>query len=574
MYILGLNCYLHDSSACLLRDNEIVAAAEEERFSRKKHTGDFPYNAIKFCLEEGKINFADIDYVTFYWRPWKGFLNRAWSLVKYFPKSLSAFQRDIDTVSSEESNVKKFFDILKLRRTIIESFALKADEIRWKLCYVEHHLAHAASTFFVSPFKSSAILTVDANGEWTTTLFGEGKDNKVKVLKEISYPHSLGVLYSTFTDFLGFKTNSDEYKVMGLAPYGQPRYMDKFKKIIQLKPQGEFVLDMNYFKHGYDTRSSFYTDKMIELFGQPRKPAEKITQHHADIASSLQETLEEALLHLVDYLYSICATENLCIAGGVGLNSVANGRILRESKFKQIFIQPAAHDAGGALGSALYLYHHLLNNNDRRPLQNAYLGPSFESEQILGEIKRQGIPYEYYEDITPVAARLLSEGKIVGWFQSRMEYGPRALGNRSILADPRRKEMKDILNAKVKHREGFRPFAPSVLEEDCEEFFSCASVSPYMLLVYDVKPEKRHLIPAVTHVDGTARVQSVNKQVNPLYWKLIDEFKRLTSCSVILNTSFNVMGEPIVCTPGEAINCFRTTGIDCLVMGNYLIRQK
>ena len=558
MYVLGINCYYHDSAACLIKDGKVIAAAEEERFTREKHTNKFPVHAIDYCLREAGISFSEISHIGFFWNPWIRLRKGMSILLRYFPKSITAF-RDANTG----------FNMMRVKNEIKNNFRTS----NFKFYYIEHHLAHAASCFFVSPFKEAAILSIDGTGESTTTLLAIGRENKIKVLKRIKFPHSIGLVYNAVTEFLGFKRDSDEWKVMGLAPYGKPAYYNEFKRLIKLKPDGSFKLDLSYFKFQYGGEP-YYSKKFVKVFGQPRKEDDPIEKRHEDIAHSLQLVTEEAILHIVKYLQKATNQKKLCLAGGVALNSVANGRIITETKFRDIFVQPAANDAGTSLGSAFYIYNQILKNPRSYIMHDAYLGPEYSEREIEAELKKNNLDYIKSDNITKDAAKLLSEGKIVGWFQDRMEFGPRALGNRSILADPRKAEMKDIINAKVKYRESFRPFAPSVLEEYTSEYFEHDYPSPFMLLVYKIKKNKQKLIPAVTHADGTGRLQTVNKKINPLYWNLIDEFRKLTNIPVILNTSFNIKGEPIVCSPKDAINCFKNTGIDCLAIGPFLVKQK
>ncbi|MEW6063424.1 MAG: carbamoyltransferase C-terminal domain-containing protein [Nanoarchaeota archaeon] len=899
MYVLGINCYYHDSAACLIKDGKVIAAAEEERFTREKHTPKFPVHAIDYCLRQAEISFSEIGHIGFFWNPWIRLRKGMSILLRYFPKSIAAFK---DTSTG--------LNMIRVKNEIKNNFKTS----KFKFYYIEHHLAHAASCFFASPFREAAILSIDGTGESTTTLLAIGKENKIKVLERIKFPHSIGLVYNAVTEFLGFKRDSDEWKVMGLAPYGKPSYCNEFKKIIKLKPSGNFKLDLSYFKFQYGGEP-YYSKKFIEVFGQPRKESDPIEKRHEDIANSLQLVTEEAILHIANYLQKITGQKKLCLAGGVALNSVANGRIITETRFKDIFVQPAANDAGTSLGSALYIYNQILKKPRNYIMHDAYLGPEYTEREIEVELKRSNLDYIRSNDIAKDAAKLLSEGKIVGWFQGRMEFGPRALGSRSILADPRKAEMKDIINAKVKYREcydgqtqiltkngwklfkdvikneevatlnpktnelvyqrikrkteykysgkmvcfknkrislvvtpehnvwakkitnhshsiyknqfgfekainlvgqeniqikainewrgqekkyfilpkitrkkyshidqidripmnlwleflgyylsegsfcydkghhniyisqhinskyykkikkclnniykwrynsssrsfilsnkqlfeylkqfgkakdkfipqeflelsekqleilfdalmrgdgtyrpkqykyattskkladnvqelglklgysvttskevsnnpkhnniyyvrlnkgskisyvrknqsslinyhgkvycvtvpkynilcikrdekivfsgnSFRPFAPSVLEDYTSEYFEHDYQSPFMLLVYKIKKDKQKLIPAVTHVDGTGRLQTVSKKVNPLYWNLIDGFRKLTNIPVILNTSFNIKGEPIVCSPKDAINCFRNTGIDCLAIGPFLVKQK
>lgn len=582
MYILGIDCYGHDSAAALMKNGELVALAEEERFVREKHTTQFPYHAIDYCLKEAGIQGTDLHYIGYYWRPFIGIGHRIIHTIRYFPASIQLIKSRKD---------KDLFPMLKIKDLIWET--LNMDHHPAKFEYVEHHLAHASSTFFVSPFEEAAILSIDAVGEWTTTWFGYGLGCEIIKIKEIGFPHSIGMLYGAVTEYLGFKFASGEGKVMGLAPYGTPVFIDEFRKIVQLKPRGEFKLDLSYFDYHKYGRGHWVSEKFIDRFGPPRKPEGEMEQRFVDVAASLQLITEEVGLHMAEYLYQKTGLKALCLAGGVALNSVMNGRILQESSFSGIYVQPLANDAGTSLGVALYL-DIVKNGGDRRfKMDHPYWGPHFDDHQVEMCLLRKNIPFEYlghkvesrWESVERTeqkveiaaaikAAELLAQGYIIGWFQDRMEVGPRALGNRSILADPRNHKMKDILNEKVKHRESFRPFAPSILEECVGEYFECDYPSPFMILVYAIKKDKRNVIPAVTHIDGTGRIQTVSQKTNPKYWALINEFRKITRVPVILNTSFNVRGEPIVCTPEDALNCFLGTGMDYLFLGNYLIDKR
>jgi len=568
MNILGINCYLHNSSASLLQDGRLVAAVEEERFTRKKQEGRFPIEAIRWCLSAGGISSSDLDYVTFYWNPWLAIHKRIYTIIRYFPHTLPFF----GTQESERADTRTWRAMVQMNKTIKKAFPW--DKRNYKFRFIPHHLGHAASSFFLSPFDEAAIFSVDGTGEWTTTLLAHGRGNKIYPLKEITYPHSLGVLYGATTQFLGFRVCFDEWKVMGLSAYGKPRYYEQAKKMLFLDEGGGFHLDKSYFDFQYSDKKNWYSERFRELFGPERLPQEPIEERHADIARSVQKVLEEAALHIANFLHKATGSRNLCVAGGVALNSVMNALLLGAGEFKEFFGQPAAHDAGSGLGSALYLYHHILNKPRNFVMEDAYLGPEYSEVQMEAALRSRGLHYEKMEDIEAGCARLLAEGKILGWFQGRIEFGPRALGNRSILADPRRAEMKDILNQRVKEREAFRPFAPSVLAERTSEYFQIDYPSPFMLLVYEVRPEKREIIPAVTHTDGTGRLQTVEQRINPRFYSLIKEFEKITGVPVLLNTSFNGRGEPIVLTPKDALNCFLRTGIDCLAMGNFLVKKE
>ncbi len=567
MYILGFDCYGHDSAAALLCDGEIVAMAEEERFSREKHTMVFPAHAVRYCLDEAGITIDDVDHIAYYWDTRLHVLDQLWHIVRYLPRSLKL-------VSSRLG--QNFLPMVQLRRTLREELGLSAHAKAQRIHQIEHHAAHAASAFLLSPFEEAAILSIDAVGEWTTTWYGVGKGNTFTKLDEIGFPHSVGMLYGSVTEYLGFRFSSGEGKVMGLASYGDPEVcLPDFRNIVHLEPNGRFSLDLSYFDYHLYGRDRWYSDKFVRVFGPPRRRGESIEKRHEDIAAGLQRITEEVGLHMAQHLHAITRKRYLCIAGGVGLNSVMNGKLLEHGPFDDVFIQPAASDAGTALGAALVVHSQVLGMTRPSPMPHAFWGPGFGDDEIATALARYGsrLAYRLVDDPARLGAESVAEGKILGWFQGRMEFGPRALGNRSILADARRPDTKDVLNARVKHRESFRPFAPSVLEERTGEYFTMDHASPYMILVYDVRPEKRSIVPAITHVDGTGRVQTVNRETNPLYWQLIKEFEEITGVGLILNTSFNVMGEPIVCRPEEAIECFLSTGIDRLIIGNYAVEK-
>ena len=561
MNILGISCFYHDSAACLLRDGEIVAAAQEERFTRKKHDSDFPVNAVNYCLKEGKIIADEIDCVGFYDKPFIKFQRILTTYLATIPKSFIPFSKAIP---------------VWLRQKLWVSDIIQQElGFEKKILFIEHHLSHAASAYLLSPFKEAAILTVDGVGEWATATYGVGKDNQIRIMKEIHYPHSLGLLYSAFTYYLGFKVNSAEYKVMGLAPYGKPVYYDLIMdKLIRVKDDGSFKMNMKYFAYNYGlTMTNHHFSK---LFGGPVRMSEsKIDQRHKDIAASVQKVTEEIMLRMSRYLYHETSLKHLCLAGGVALNCVANGRLLRETPFEEIFIQPAAGDAGGAVGVASYIYHSILGNDRTFIQKDAYLGPHYSGDEIRQYLDANEVHFQELgrEELLKKVAALINEQQVIGWFQGRMEFGPRALGNRSILADARNPENKDRVNLKIKFRESFRPFAPTVLQDKCSEYFELNCPSPYMLLVAQVREDKR-IIPSVTHVDGSARIQTVSPEENPLFYDLIKEFETQTGCPVIINTSFNVRGEPIVCTPQDAFLCFMRTNMDYLVMGNFLLDKK
>ena len=591
MDVLGISCYFHDAAAALLRDGQILAAAEEERFTRKKHDYEFPQHAIDFCLRAGGIETRSIDYVAFFEKPFVKFERLLLSSMQTFPRSHRVFR---------EAMISWLGDKLWIKHLIQKRLGVPAS----KILFSEHHLSHAASTFFCSPFEEAAILTVDGVGEWATASLGVGKGTDLKLLKEIRFPHSLGLLYSAFTAFLGFEVNDGEYKVMGMAPFGEPRYTDKVYKLIRLSSDGSFELDMDYFSFHYSADRTFGA-KFEDLFGPSRdpnslfftdvsgypsyfgeKPAnykelEKQNRYYADVAASIQSVTEEVLLKMAHCAFIETGAKNLCMAGGVALNSVANGRILRETPFEHIYIQPAAGDGGGAMGAALYAHHMVLGQPRSFVLEHAYWGEEHSPENIESFLQEKGIRYQRLEKEDKLIEQVidrLQKGQVVGWSQGRFEWGPRALGNRSILADPRRADMKDIVNVKIKFREPFRPFAPSVLAERADEYFQLLDPprhypARFMLYVVDVKDAKRDLIPAVTHVDGTARLQTVRKEVNPRYYQLIETFGQATGIPIILNTSFNLKGEPIVNTPHEAFHTFSQSGMDVLVLGDYVIEK-
>ena len=566
MIILGIN-NMHDASAVLVIDGRIVAAAEEERFTRIKHAKGFPVNAMRFCLAYAGIKIDDVDIVCASWKPWNLRI-RATLALKSILKSPDIFKAKTSRGIGQMQN--EWAELFTLRG-LVETYFGKG---KYKIEYVDHHLAHAASAFLCSPFERAAILTVDGAGEADTTVLWIGEGTGIEKLKVVKLPHSLGQFYSSVTAFLGFKAQSDEYKVMGLASYGEPAYADYLSKnVVQLLPDGLFRITPYFIDYHLARNGSFLTST-TDIFGESRRKGEDIAKRHADIAASAQKVVEDVIFHLANSLHDLTKLDTLCLAGGVAFNCVANGKLFKKTSFKNIFIQPAAGDAGSALGAALLLEHKYTGRPRRYVMNNAYLGPSFSSSDCERVLKDKNIRYERLDEdvILQKTAHVLAEGKLVCWFQGRMEWGPRALGNRSFLADPRREEMKDIINLKIKQRESFRPFAPSVLEEKSPEYFDYTGTSPFMLYAFPVKPEKRSQIPAVTHVDGTARPQTVNKENNPLYWKLINEFGKLTGVPILLNTSFNVQ-EPIVCTPGEALESFIRTKVDYLVLNDLFIEH-
>ncbi len=588
--ILGISAFYHDSAAALLRNGEIIAAAQEERFSRKKHDARYPYNAVKYVLEEGNINLNEVDHIVFFEKPFLKFERLLETYMAFAPRGFKSFSLSMPIWLREKLFQKKFlFENLKQHDE-------KFKDIN-KIKFSEHHYSHAASAFYPSPFKESVILTLDGVGEWATTTVAIGKDNKLKMLKEIHFPHSLGLLYSAFTYYTGFKVNSGEYKVMGLAPYGKPKYKDLIiNELIDLKNDGSFKLNMKYFN--YATGLTMTNSKFSNLFGHPVRDPKKdlLTDFHMDIAASIQAVTEEVILRLTKDISKEYKIKNLCLAGGVALNCVANGKILNEKHFENIWIQPAAGDAGGSLGAALAYWHQELKKprtDFKDKMKGAYLGPKYSNDLIKKKLDILKAKYtkKSTDETSSLVAKELSNNKTVGWFQGRMEFGPRALGGRSILADPRSEKMQKELNLKVKFRESFRPFAPSVLREDVSNWFEIDYDSPYMLLVAEVKKDiqvsmsekdkklfgieklnvKRSSIPAVTHVDYSARIQTVHKDTNHKYYNLINEFKKITNCPVIVNTSFNVRGEPIVCSIEDAFNCFMGTNLDLLVIEDFIL---
>lgn len=603
MYILGISAYYHDSAACIIKDEEIIAAVQEERFTRKKNDESFPKNAIKYCLTQAKISINDVSYIVFYDKPFLKFERLIETYLNEAPRGLISFLAAIPTLLKEKFFLKYTLskDIKKLSLELVPELNKKdLKNVYPKILFAEHHQSHAASAFYPSPFEEAAIVTIDGVGEWTTTSIAVGKGNKIEILEEIHFPHSLGLLYSALTYYTGFKVNSGEYKVMGLAPYGEPKYVDLIKeKLIDIKEDGSFKLNMEYFN--YMTGLTMTNDKFHKLFGsKPRKPESNLTQKDMDIAASLQVVTEEVMLKIAKHAKEITGLDNLCLAGGVALNCVGNGKILNQNIFKDIWIQPAAGDAGGALGAAYLAYYQELNNkrtidaNQIDKMKGALLGPSFSKEQIQSYLDSISANYHFIENdevLIETIAEAIKEGKIIGWHQGREEFGPRALGNRSILGDARNPEMQSTMNLKIKYRESFRPFAPSVLFEKVNDWFNTNHCSPYMLLVSTVKDEKqipmteeqkklfgieklnilRSEIPAITHIDYSARLQTVHSELNPKYHALISKFEEKTGCPVIVNTSFNVRGEPIVCTPEDSYKCFMKTQIDILVIENFVL---
>ncbi len=592
MNILGISCFYHDAAAALLVDGRLIAASEEERFSRKKHDAGFPKLAIQFCLDEAGIGIADVDYVVFYEKPFVKFERILMTALQAVPKSWKVFGDAMTTWMLDKLWIKNYF-------------RAELGIPNEKILFSEHHLSHAASTFLCSPFDEAAILTIDGVGEWACATFGRGRGNEVSLLREIRFPHSVGLLYSAFTAFLGFEVNEGEYKVMGMAPYGEPKYLDKVEKLYELGKDGSLWLDMDYFCFHHSTERT-YNEKFVQLFGEPRDPDwlfftkasgfpdyfgdkpsdfERIAernQYYADIAASIQKATEEIVLNMARAVHQETGLDKLCLAGGVALNSVANGRIIKETPFKQVFVQPAAGDGGGALGAALYAHHCVFGQPRAFRMEHAYWGKSYTDAAIGDFVRREGIAHTACSNEDQMVDRVvdhLRSGHVVGWFQDRFEWGPRALGARSIIADPGRADMKDIVNTKIKFREPFRPFAPSVLVDAAERFFELPEPDKhyparFMLFVVDVKPGQGEVLPAITHVDGTARVQTVHREHSPLYYKLIERFGQASGIPVILNTSFNLKGDAIVNTPAQAHSTFMRSGMDALVLGNTIITKE
>jgi len=592
--ILGISAFYHDSAAALIKDGEIIAAAQEERFTRHKHDSSYPKNAVDFVLQEAGLKLSEVDHIAFYEKPFLKFERLLETYLAFAPKGFQSFSMSMPLWLRE-----KLFQKNLLMQYLKEHDQNFNDEK--KLLFSEHHFSHAASAYYPSPFKDAVVLTLDGVGEWATTTVALGENDNLEIIKEIHFPHSLGLLYSAFTYYIGFKVNSGEYKLMGLAPYGEPKYKKLIMdNLIDLKSDGSFRLNMDYFN--YATGLTMTNKKFEELFKNPVRVAEKnfLTQFHMDVAASAQAAIEEAVLTLTRSLAKEHKSKNLCLAGGVALNCVANGKILKENIFEKIWIQPAAGDAGGALGAALSVWHKELNNKRIYPsedrMKGAYLGPHYSDNNVELELKKLGAKFEKYSEqqIIDITAKELSNSKTIGWFQGKMEFGPRALGARSIIADPRSEKMQKTLNLKVKFRESFRPFAPSVTREDLAEWFELNCDSPYMLLVACVNKSirremnqeeknlfgidklniKRSTIPAVTHIDYSARIQTVHEKTNPKYYQLIKKFKEITSCPVIVNTSFNVRGEPIVCTVEDAFRCFMGTNLDMLVCENFILYKE
>jgi carbamoyltransferase len=574
MNILGLSFFYHDSAAALLMDGQLVATAEEERFSRRKHDARYPGLAIDFCLRKGGISVKDLDYVVFYEKPFRKFDRILMTTLGSFPRSWRVFRESMVAWLSEKLWVKELMQ---------KRLGLPGK----KILFADHHMSHASSAFYCSPFQKAAIMTVDGAGEWTTGTMGVGDGSTITLDKELRFPHSIGLLYSAFTAYCGFEVNEGEYKLMGLAPYGQPRYLDKIHEMVKVEGDGSIWLDMDYFSFHYSPTSTI-SPKFSEHFGRPpcglgqmEQQGGKLDQFYADVGASIQKFTEDVLLKMTNALHQRTGLDKLCMAGGVALNSVANAKIQAQTPFKQIYVQPAAGDGGGALGAALWAYHGLLGNPRKFVMDHAFWGEEYGDGAIADFLRGHGVPYDELKDddkTVDATVEALTSGKVIGWYQGRFEFGPRALGNRSILADPRRAEMKDIVNAKIKFREAFRPFAPSVLGERASEYFELENAhehlpARFMLYVVPVKPSKQQVIPAITHVDGTGRLQTVDRATNPRYHQLISRFSQRTGVPVLLNTSFNLKGEPIVTTPENAFNTFMRSEMDMLVLNRFVVHK-
>ncbi len=574
MYILGINAYHGDSSACIYHYGTLISATEEERFRRIKHWAGFPSEAISFCLKEAGIGIEEVDYIAISRDP-KANFNK---------KVLTALKNKL-SISNMLDRVKNLKKASSIEDEFVKHFPISKTDLKAQFINVEHHRSHLASAFFASPFEKSALISIDGFGDFTSTMTGTGTGNQIQVMDTVSYPHSIGVFYTTFTQWLGFPHYGDEYKVMGLAPYGSPKYIDKLKKVIKFKSNGLFELELDYFNHpkkgvnmvwegGIPAIGSLYTDLLIEEFGPVRSSDTPLEEYHFDMASSVQQITEELIFHMLRGLHEKTGLDSVCIAGGVAQNSVANGKILQQTPFKKLYIPPAGHDAGTAIGAALWVYNQILKQPRTTPMLHGYLGSRFSNEEIEEVLQKNGVTYRKVDDkeLFETVANCLIDGGVVGWFQGRAEFGPRALGHRSIIADPRRNDAKEILNAKIKRRESFRPFAPSILTEHTADYFESVDDVPFMEKVFKIIPEKRSAIPAVTHVDGTGRLQTVDKEVEPKYYGLIETFYQKTQVPILLNTSFNE-NEPIVNHPQHALDCYLRTKMDMLVMENIIVSR-
>jgi carbamoyltransferase len=595
LYILGINAYHGDAAAAIIRDGELVAAAEEERFNRRKHCAGFPAEAIRYCLEAAGIGIEQVDHIGISRDPSAHLHKKVLFAATRAAKSLTSFDRPktaaiggksrgiFEAVAERLANTARVRD---LKDELARQLGVAKSHLRAEFHNVEHHRAHLASSFFVSPFERAALLSIDGFGDFISTMWGEGCGNSIDVLGQVEYPHSTGIVYTATTQFIGFPHYGDEGKVMGLAPYGRPRFMEEFRDIIRTEENGRFTLNLDYFRHhaegvdmtwddGSPVIGRIFSDEYAKLFGPPREPGTPLSEREQDIAASLQLRLEEVGFHILNHLHEATGLTDLGLSGGVAYNSVMNGKILLNTPFRRVYLQPAAGDSGTAIGVCYQIYNAKLNRARGTVMEGAYTGPEFNDAEIRAELERAGLSYERYDDreVTRRAASDIADGAVMGWFQGRMEFGPRALGNRSIVVDPRRADMKDILNERIKKREPFRPFAPSILEECVGDYFEQTHPAPTMLMVYQIKPERRAEIPAVTHVDGSGRLQTVSCEVNPRYYQLISDFRELTGVPVVLNTSFNE-NEPVVCTPRHAIDCFLKTRMDVLYLANYAVRRQ
>ncbi len=575
MYILGLNAYHGDSAACIFKDEKLIAATEEERIRRVKHWAGFPSESIKFCIDECGISIEDVDYITISRDP----SANVYKKITHSLKNLVSFKALKDRLA----NTRK---VSSIKSELADIFKISEDDIKAEVVNVEHHRAHMASAFFASPFEESAILSIDGFGDFTSTMIGVGKGTKIEVLDSVIYPHSVGVFYTAFTQYLGFENYGDEYKVMGLSPYGSPTMVDKIKDVLIFKDDGLFEINKKYFTHPKDgvTMSwedgnpfieNIYSDYMVEVFGTPRATGEELIQYHKDLAASIQRVTEELIFHILNNLQKRTGLKNICIAGGVAQNSVANGKILDNTTFENLYIPPAGHDAGTAIGSALWLYNQIQDNNRIEPMYHSYFGSQFSDDKVEEYLKSQNIEYKKYrdEELNDLVTNCLINAGVIGWFQGRAEFGPRALGHRSIICDPTREDAKELINAKIKRREPFRPFAPSILKEYVSEYFEKIDDVPFMEKVFQFKEDKKEKLKAVVHVDGSGRLQSVDKNVSPKYYSLIETFYKKTGTPILLNTSFNE-NEPIVNTPAEAYACFARTSMDMVVMGNIVVTER
>ena len=574
MFILGINAFHGDSSACIFKDGKLIAAIEEERLRRIKHWAGFPSESIKFCLDECDITVKDLDYVTISRDPSANFYNKIIYVLKNFV--------NFNTLKNRLKNTKK---VRSIKQELARAFSVSEDHIKAEFYNIEHHRSHMASTFFASPFEESAILSIDGFGDFTSTMIGIGMGNKIEVLDSVIYPHSVGVFYTAFTQYLGFENYGDEYKVMGLSPYGKPTLVEKVKDVLIFKNNGLFEINKKYFKHPKEGVSmswehgdpyieNIFSDYMVEVFGKARLKDEEITQFHKDLACSIQRVTEDLIFHILNHLQKRTGLKNICIAGGVAQNSVANGKIIDNTSFENMYIPPAGHDAGTAIGSALWLYNHIQDNARIPPMRHSYFGSQFSDEEIIGYLELKGVKYTKYsdEELNDKVSDCLIDAGVLGWFQGRAEFGPRSLGHRSIIADPTRGDAKEILNLKIKRREAFRPFAPSILKEFVSEYFEKVDEVPFMEKVFQIKESKRELLSAVTHVDGSGRLQTVDQNIDPKYYKLIYAFYQKSGVPILLNTSFNE-NEPIVNTPAEAYACFARTKMDMIVMGNIVVER-